>query len=61
MEQMQLLTKQDLTKLFNVSLATVNRILKRGEIKPVKVGLSLVRFRKEDVEAYLSSCTGSGR
>ena len=55
----QLLTKSDLTKLFNVSLATLNRILKRGEIKPTNVGQHLVRFRKEDVEAYLTKESGN--
>lgn len=49
----QLLRKNDVARLLNVSLRTVDRLLASGTLPAVKVG-SRVRVRPESIELFLN-------
>lgn len=53
----KLLTLQEVAELLRSSTKTVQRIVKRGELKAVKIssGRSRLVFRPADLEAYLAS------
>lgn len=44
----QFLSKQEVAKLLDVSLATVDRLTKRGTLKVHKMG-TLVRYKREEI------------
>lgn len=47
------LTTGDLTTTYQVSLTTIYNAVKAGELLAYKVGPKLLRFRPEDVEAWV--------
>lgn len=49
----ELLTRADLMKLFKVSQPTILRLEAAGKLTPIRIG-SRVRFKRTDVEAFLS-------
>ena len=53
---MELLTVVQVASLLNVSKSLVYRLKDEGQIPCFKVGRSAIRFNREDVDAYLSSC-----
>lgn len=61
MTEVTLLTDIEVAKHLRVSVALVRRwrVLKTGP-RFIKVGGALVRYRLEDVEAYLESCRSGG-
>lgn len=48
-----LLTLQDAMKYLNVSRSMINRLLKRGELKGIKIG-NVWRFQKKDIEEFIN-------
>ena len=48
-----LLTLQDAMKYPNVSRSMINRLLKRGELKGIKIG-NVWRFQKKDIEEFIN-------
>ena len=42
----------DIAKILNISLSTVNRLARDGEIRAIRVARSL-RFRSKDLEEFL--------
>ncbi len=50
----QLLTTAQTTAMLRISRATLYRKVDAGELTPVKIG-SAVRFRRSDVDAYVTS------
>jgi excisionase family DNA binding protein len=55
----QLLTRADLAKLFHCSLSTILRFEKQGKLKPVRLGEASIRYRRQDIEQFLTA--GCGR
>lgn len=53
MNTTQLLTKEQAAVILQISTFSLDRIVKRGEIKASKVG-KFVRFRPEEIDAYLN-------
>jgi len=51
---MKLLTVAELADLLSVTDITVRRMVIRGQIPAVRIGRA-VRFRQEDVDAFLTS------
>jgi len=56
----ELLTKEDVMKVLQVSRGTIDNMRAKGELPYVRVGAG-VRFRQEDVGAYISSRLVSGK
>lgn len=52
----ELLTRRDVANLFQCSLMTVIRLQNAGKLPPVRIGAGSVRYRREDVQAYINSC-----
>ena len=50
----ELLTKAEVANLLKLSLRSVDRLRKRGDLPALKV-LTSIRFQKKDVEAYLEA------
>jgi predicted DNA-binding transcriptional regulator AlpA len=57
----QLLNEHDVAKLLGVSVATVRRwrLLRQGPTF-IRVGAASVRYRPEDLRAYLEQCPAFG-
>lgn len=57
----QLLNEHAIAELLGVSVATVRRwrLLKQGP-KYIRVGAASVRYRQEDVRAYIEQCPAFG-
>ena len=51
----ELLTVGDVARLFKVSKITIHRWKANGELRFVKLGPGSVRFRPEDVEAFIKA------
>ncbi|MGD1076780.1 MAG: helix-turn-helix domain-containing protein [Candidatus Sulfotelmatobacter sp.] len=49
----ELLTRADLMKLFKVSQPAILRLEAAGKLQPIRIG-SRVRFKRADVEVFLS-------
>jgi excisionase family DNA binding protein len=49
----QLLTAEDVSKLLNVSESLVYQLRRNGKIRAIRIG-TLLRFRPEDVRAYVN-------
>lgn len=54
----QLLTRTDLAKLFHCSRSTILRFEKQGKLHPVRLGEHTLRYRREDVEQFLTPGCG---
>lgn len=50
------LTRLEAAELLGVCVATVDRLSREGFIPSSKITKRLVRFRREDLEAYLVAC-----
>ena len=48
-------TKEDLKKILNVSIPTIDNLMRRKEINFLKIR-GAVRFSKENIEEYLQRC-----
>lgn len=48
-----LLTKRQVAVRMSIHLGTVDRLIARGELPFVRIGIRGVRFRPEVIEAYL--------
>ncbi len=48
-----MLDKQDLARYFGVSVDTIERLVKAGELAAVRIG-SQVRFTLEDVDGFIA-------
>jgi excisionase family DNA binding protein len=53
---MKLLTIEQVADILNVSKSLVYRLKDEGKIRACIIGKGAVRFREEDVAAYLDSC-----
>lgn len=49
------LTREEAASVLRVSLSTIDRYLRDGTVPKHKVGKRLVRVRRADVDAFLSS------
>lgn len=49
----QLMKADDVAELLQVTPAAIYQMKKRGQLKPVDLGLRSVRFRREDVQALI--------
>jgi len=59
---MNLLTVSDVAELLSVSESLIYRLASNGEIPSYRIGKGALRFRMEDIDAYLSSrLQGKGR
>lgn len=47
------LTREEAAKILRVSEKTIYNLVKSGELKECKVGRRSVRYRREDLDAYL--------
>jgi excisionase family DNA binding protein len=56
----RLLDKNEVSEFLQVSVRTVDRLRRRGQLQSLKVG-DCVRFREEDVRAYLDAQQREGR
>lgn len=55
LDELRLLTANDLAKLWKMDASTVYRILNSGDIPIVKMG-RCIRVTPEDVKNYISAC-----
>ncbi len=53
-KQEQLMTKQEVADYLQVSIRTVERLIKAGKLTAYKIQTN-IRFKKADVEDYLES------
>jgi excisionase family DNA binding protein len=51
----KLLTKHDLAELLGISHRSVERLVKAGRIRAIKLSHKIIRFCKADVETFLAS------
>jgi excisionase family DNA binding protein len=49
---MEMLDKQQLARYFGVSVDTIERLVKAGDLTAVRIG-SQIRFTREDVDAFI--------
>jgi len=49
-----LLTREDVAKRVGVTSQTVSRYVRSGQLKAYKFNKRVVRFREEDVEAFIN-------
>ena len=49
----ELLTRPELADIFKVSLPTIHRWEKLGKLHAVRLGAGSVRYRREEVDAFL--------
>ena len=61
MRDSNLLTAEEVMAWLKVSLVTIRRWTSSGYIPHMKLGLRMVRYRKEDIEAWLAKRANSGR
>lgn len=52
-----LLTRNQLAEILNICRRTIQRLERTGEFKPVRIGRA-VRYRLEDVQAFIDSQVG---
>jgi excisionase family DNA binding protein len=52
-------TVRDLANLFQVTETTVYRLVRRGELPSYRIGRA-IRFRANEVEAFLKRCRNDG-
>ncbi len=51
-----LLTRKQVAAIFQVVPQTVIRLENAGKLPAVRLGAASVRYRREDVQAYIESC-----
>jgi excisionase family DNA binding protein len=51
----ELLSKEDVARALGVSVQTVHRLIKSGELQTQKIGPRFVRITKSELERYLNS------
>lgn len=51
--ELKLLTRGDVAEILGCSVRNVDFFVKRGELRPVKVG-HLVRFTREELERFIA-------
>ena len=61
MRENDLLTAEEVMGWLKVSLVTIRRWTSSGYIPHVKLGLRMVRYRKEDIDAWLAKRATAGR
>ena len=61
MRENDLLTADEVMGWLKVSLVTIRRWTSSGYIPHVKLGLRMVRYRKEDIDAWLAKRATAGR
>ena len=49
----EFLTRKDIMELFGISRATVIRMEKRGELKPIRLTPRKIVYRREDIEELI--------
>lgn len=52
-----LLTTTETARALAVSPQTVRRLVARGELRPVRLGERLIRFRAEEIQKILRPCS----
>jgi excisionase family DNA binding protein len=52
-EQLQLLSRRQTASLLNVTVRTLQRLEKRGQLEPIRVG-KVVRYRVSNVERIVN-------
>lgn len=57
MSQVEFWTADELAKRLRVTTATIYRMARRGELPYYSIGRAM-RFKTEDVEAFLQRCRG---
>jgi excisionase family DNA binding protein len=53
--QMTLLTRREVAEALGVSVQTVARLIRRGELETVRVGERFIRIPAESLERYLQA------
>jgi excisionase family DNA binding protein len=51
-----LLTRKQVAAIFQVSPPTIIRLENEGKLPAVRLGAGSVRYRREDVEKFISDC-----
>jgi excisionase family DNA binding protein len=49
----KLLSREEVAELFGLTISTIRRWERAGKLHPLRLGPITVRFRPEDVEAFL--------
>lgn len=49
----ELLTRKETAHYLGMGIATIDRLFRRGEIKPLKIG-SMVRYKREELDAFIA-------
>jgi len=49
----EFLTRKDIMELFKISRATVIRMEKRGELKPIRLTPRKIVYKREDIEELI--------
>jgi excisionase family DNA binding protein len=52
-DQDQLLCMKDVAQILGVSEQLVKRLVRKGKLVSVRVGEKLIRFRRQDLQAYI--------
>jgi len=52
---MNLLSKKEVCRLLPISESTLNRLLRDGKIRPVRIGRRVL-FEEEEVRRFIESC-----
>ena len=61
MRENDLLTAEEVMEWLKVSLVTIRRWTSSGYIPHVRLGMRMVRYRKEDIETWLAKRSSPGR
>lgn len=59
-EENKLYTRQETAKYLNVSIRTVDRLIKNGELEVNRIGLRNVRISETAIKDYLNKSTIKG-
>lgn len=59
-EESKLYTRQETAKYLNVSIRTVDRLIKTGELEVNRIGLRNVRISEHAIKEYLNQTTIKG-
>ena len=57
MEEGDILTVRETAKLLKISEATIYRMVEKKEIPYIRVGEKIIRFRRSDIDRWLSDST----
>jgi excisionase family DNA binding protein len=53
MTDQELLLKKEVAGLLNISVQTLDRIIMRGELKVIRIGVRIVRIHRDALNDYL--------